>query len=97
MSEYAKELVGSINIHLVGNSKNLPLIELDIITADNIEEAVINAREARRIGYTLLGLASEADTQTAYIMSLRAHKIPEEEIANIIGEAATYIRAGRAI
>lgn len=79
-----------------------PVVQLIITPHDNeIFEQVglvdmhLDANTARYLGYTLLGLSSEADSQRAYITALRATKEDEEEIMKLVHEANRLITARR--
>jgi hypothetical protein len=95
MSRFTEQVHGMIKVTLVGDDSNMPLVKLEVFDNRESTDAVFATQEARRTGYMLLGLASEADTQAAYITALRSRKIPEEEIMRIIGDAADFIRAAR--
>ena len=97
MSGFAEEIHGMVKVTLVGDDSNLPLIKLEVFNERESTDVVFGTQPARHCGYMLLGLASEADTQAAYITALRLRKIPEEEIMMIIGDAANYIRATRSV
>lgn len=95
MNRFAEKPHGLIEVTLVGDDSNMPLIKLEAFNNQEATDAVFGTQHARHTGYMLLGLASEADAQAAYITALRARKIPEEEIMRIIGDAADFIRAAR--
>lgn len=52
-------------------------------------------KQARFVGTLMQGLASEAQTQYAYQAALRSHKNTEEEIREIMTDAAKVIVAMR--
>ncbi len=95
LSAHARMIIGD------GGITN-PLVQL-IITPHETEvfekvglvDVHLNGTEARLLGLTLLGLASETDSQGAYITALRATKENEEEIMELVGEAVKLIEAKR--
>ncbi len=79
-----------------------PVIQLIITPHDNetfekvgLVDIHLDANEARYLGYSLLGLSSEADSQGAYITVLRSMKEDEEEIMQLVQEANVLITARR--
>lgn len=79
-----------------------PIIQLIITPHENeifekvgLVEIQLDANTARRLGYTLLGLSTEADSQRAYIVALRSMKEDDEEIMKFVVEANQLITARR--
>ena len=69
--------------------------ELEVFEKFGLVDVHLDPNTARLLGYILLGLASEADTQGAYITALRSRKENEEEIMQLVGEANALITATR--
>ncbi len=69
--------------------------ENDVFEKVGLVDVQLDANEARTLGYYLLGLSSEADSQRAYILALRAIKTDDEEIMSLVREANMMISARR--
>ncbi len=79
-----------------------PIIQLIITPHENdvfekvgMVDVHLDANNARTLGYYLLGLSSEADSQRAYILALRSIKEDEEQIMALVREANKMITARR--
>ena len=79
-----------------------PIIQLITMPHDpeayetvGLVDVQLDANEARYLGYTLLGLSSEADAQGSYITAMRSIKEDEGQIMEMVTEANRLIVARR--
>ena len=79
--------------------ENLPVVGIQIMSDNQLEVefTTIDPTEARHLAYLLIGLASEVETQEAYITALRSRKENELEIMMIVEDAAAFINHKRSL
>ena len=80
-----------------------PQVILHIHAHDDTDEILdlpaveMSATEARVFAVNLLHIAVETEVNAGYVMGMRAMKIPEDTIDDVIKEASTVIMMRRAI
>jgi hypothetical protein len=82
--------------YLGRDEEGLPNLGLQIRDEYNTPHATtISPFEARHLGYMLISMASEIESQQSYITALRARKEDELEIMKIMEDAAEWLRHKR--
>ncbi|MCL1599956.1 MAG: hypothetical protein M3112_00290 [Actinomycetia bacterium] len=86
----------NVRCALSRDANGLPSLSVKLIDEYGVEhDTAVSPFEARHFGYMIISMASEVESQEAYITALRSRKEDEMEILDIMKDAAEFLRHRR--